>query len=71
MSSSKLYSTKEAATYLKLKEETVKYHVYNSKTLHPIKIGGILIFTQDELDRFIREKRPSHRPKQPNNPEEE
>jgi hypothetical protein len=63
MSSPKLYSTREAAQFLGIKEETVKYHVYTSQTLHPDKIGHTLVFTEEELNRFKQEKRPPHRPK--------
>ena len=63
MAESKLYSTREAASYLGLKEETVKYHVYVSNTLYPVKVGKSLVFTEEELERFTRERRPAHRPR--------
>ena len=48
----KLYSLKEAAAYLGLKPETVRYHVYYSGYLKGQKVGHSLVFTQEELDRF-------------------
>jgi DNA adenine methylase len=62
MADKRLYSTKEAATYLGLKEETVKYHVYVSSALHPERVGNSLVFTEEELERFKRDRRPAHRP---------
>jgi DNA adenine methylase len=62
MADSKLYSTREAAAYLGLKEETVKYHVYVSSALHPERVGNLLVFTEEELERFKRDRRPAHRP---------
>ena len=51
----KLFSTIEAAEYLGKSVSTVRHHVYYSKRLHPLRIGGTLVFTQEELDRFKRE----------------
>lgn len=48
----RLFSLKEAAEYLGLKPETVRYHVYHSGYLKGQKVGHSLVFTQDELDRF-------------------
>ena len=62
MVDNKLYSTKEAAAYLGVKEETVKYHVYVSNSLHPERVGNSLVFTEEELQRFQRDRRPAHRP---------
>jgi len=62
MTDNRLYSTREAAAYLGLKEETVKYHVYVSSSLHPERVGSSLVFTEEELERFKRDRRPAHRP---------
>lgn len=48
----KLFSLKEAAAYLGLKPETVKYHVYQSGYLKGQLVGKTLVFTQEELDHF-------------------
>jgi len=48
-----LYSTAEAAAYLGLTIDGVKYHVYQSRRLRPDKkVGHALIFTRETLDRF-------------------
>lgn len=58
-----LFSTAEAAAYLGMKLETVKYHVYVVKDLKPNKlIGKTLVFTQETLDEFMTRKRPVGRP---------
>ena len=49
----KLYSTAEAAGYLGLKVETVKYHLYQSGYLQAdIVLGRTLGFYQSTLDAF-------------------
>jgi hypothetical protein len=48
----KLFSVREAAEYLGLKPETVRYHIYYSGYLKGQKVGNVLVFTQDELDHF-------------------
>ena len=58
-----LFSTRGAAKYLGLSAPAIRYHVYKSKRLHPEKIGGSLVFTQKELDRFQATKRPPGRPR--------
>lgn len=50
-----LYSVKDAAEYLELAVVTIKYHIYESGHLRPQKVGGTLVFTQEELDRFKEE----------------
>lgn len=57
-----LYSTKDAAAYLKVSVSDIKYHVHTAHTLHPQRIGHSLVFTQEELDRFNRDKRKPGRP---------
>ena len=49
----RLFSTAEAANYLGLKVETVKYHLYQSGHLKAdIVLGRTLGFYQSTLDRF-------------------
>ena len=57
-----LYSTIDAARYLKLSESTIKYHVHKSKQLTPEKIGKTLVFTQAQLDNFNIARRKVGRP---------
>jgi excisionase family DNA binding protein len=48
-----LYSTAEAAEYLGLKVETVKYHLYQSGYLKAdVVLGKTLGFYQSTLDAF-------------------
>ena len=55
MTDETLFSTREAAHYLRLSVAGVKYHVYHSKRLKPDKkVGQALIFTRATLDRFRR-----------------
>jgi len=51
----KLYSTAEAASYLGRAEATVRHHVYNTGRLEPRKVHRKLVFTQEQLDRFVAE----------------
>ena len=51
----RLYKTTEAAEYLGMSEAGVRNHVYNSKRLRPRLEGGSLVFTEEQLDRFIAE----------------
>lgn len=60
--SEKLYTTAEAAKYLGLSVSALKNHIYEVGDLHGHKVGNVLLFTQAELDRFRREKRPRGRP---------
>lgn len=47
------YTVREAAAYLDLKPETIRYHVYQSKRLKGEWIDSrTLGFTQEELDIF-------------------
>lgn len=53
MTKPKLYSTAEAADYVGLAEETLKYHIYKRQHLAAdYTIGGDLIFLQATLDDF-------------------
>jgi len=58
----KLYSTKEAARYLKLTESGLKYHIYEGH-IKPQKVGHSLVFTQEQLDEFNEARRPQGRPR--------
>lgn len=57
----KLYGTNEAAKYVGLTVPAFKYHIYNDNVEGQM-IGNSLVFTQDELDRFKKEKRGPGRP---------
>lgn len=61
MPEEKLFTTKQAAEYLGVKRETIKYHVYTSKLLSGKLIHPRLrMFTQTELDGlkiFMRNRR--------------
>lgn len=59
----KLYSTAEAAQFLKMSIPALKYHIYEAKDIHPIKVGNSLAFTQEELYRFQTVRRSPGRPK--------
>jgi hypothetical protein len=58
----KLYSTQEAADYVGLSLQAMKYHVYIAKNITGQLVGNSRVFTQDELDQFKAEKRPQGRP---------
>lgn len=60
-----IYDTHTAAEYLGLTVDALKYHIHNAKTISSQRLGRLLVFTQDELDRFKREKRPQGRPPKP------
>lgn len=47
-----LYSVTEAAQYLGIKPETIKYHLYQSQLLKGQLVGKSIVFTQAELDTF-------------------
>lgn len=57
------YSTAEAAEYLGLSLSALKYHIHVAKNLTGHLVGNSLVFTQEELDEFKRNKRPQGRPK--------
>lgn len=61
----RLYSTAEAAEYLGLKVETIKYPLYQSGHLQAdVVLGRTLGFYQSTLDAFKeRVPRPGRRPK--------
>lgn len=62
VSSKRVFSTKEAANYLGVSIRTMKYHIHTGKNLHGTLIGHSLIFTQEELDAFQRNRRDRGRP---------
>lgn len=57
-----LFSTKETAEYLGMTVRGVWYHIRRGH-LAPTKVGGTLVFTQDQLDRFQENRRPAGRPR--------
>lgn len=59
----KLYSTQQAAAYLSLRPETIKYHV-DRGNLKSVKVGHSLVFSRIDLDRFKRHRRRPGRPRQ-------
>jgi len=58
-----IFDTNEAAEYLELSVPAVKYHIYTSGLIVGQLKGNSLIFTQDALDEFKRNKRPQGRPR--------
>lgn len=51
----KLYSTAEAADYLGMHPQTLRYHVYDKGHIEAdFEISGNLVFTQATLDEFKR-----------------
>lgn len=51
----KLYSTKEAAEYLGIHPQSLKYHMYTMQHIAPdAELAGSLVFTQETLDEFRR-----------------
>lgn len=59
-----LFSTKDAAAYLRLSVSTIKKHVHRTGLLVPDqKVGGSLVFTRETLDRFAAQHRPPGRPR--------
>lgn len=58
-----IFSTREAAEYLGISFNTMKYHIHYAKTVEGQKVGNSLMFTRDQLDEFKVNKRPQGRPK--------
>lgn len=50
----KLYTIKEVCDMLRISRATL-YRVMRKYRLSPIKIGGKVLFTESELERFMRE----------------
>ena len=64
-----LLSTAEAAKYLGIKVETVKYHLYQARDLvADARVGKTLVFTKDTLDCYKKIKRGPGRPPDPSKP---
>ena len=61
--SQEFYSTTEAARYLSLSVAALKYHIYQARAIHPIRVGHSFIFTQEQLDQFNLTRRPQGRPR--------
>ncbi len=57
-----LFTVKQAADYLRIKPEGVRYHIYESKLLKGQMIGNTIVFTKEELDQF-QATRPKRGPK--------
>lgn len=58
-----VFSTREAAEYLGVTFNTMKYYIHYAKTITGKKMGNSLMFTKDQLDEFRANKRPPGRPK--------
>ncbi len=59
-----LFDVTQAAAYLGVKRETIKYHLYVTKDLKAShKFQNLVVFTKQDLDEFREIKRPAHRPK--------
>lgn len=56
-----VYTTREAAKYLKLAEDTVRRYIYRG-LISADKHGPVYLVTQEECDRYKREKRDPGRP---------
>jgi len=56
-----LFSTAQAAEYLGLTVEAIKYHLRRGH-LKPQKVGNSHVYTKLELSRFQRTRRPRGRP---------
>lgn len=56
-----VYTTREAAQYLKLAEDTVRRYIYRG-LISATKHGPVYIVTREECDRYKKEKRPQGRP---------
>ncbi len=48
-----IFSTREAANYTGLSLRGFQHHVYTLKDVAGTRIGKTLVFTKDELDRFL------------------
>ena len=59
----KLYSTKEAASELKMTVAGLWYHLQAGNIAPARKIGRTLVFTQAILDSFRATRKPAGRPK--------
>ena len=57
-----LYSTREAADYLGMAENTIRQYI-NRGVMKAVKIGPVWCVSRSECDRYDREKRDVGRPK--------
>lgn len=57
------FSTREAAKYLGISFNTMKYHIHYGKNIEGQKVGSSLLFTREQLDKFKTRQRPPGRPK--------
>ena len=57
-----MYSTHQAAKYLKIARVTLVYHI-KVGNINPKKIGTTWVFTKEQLDHFKQTKRPQGRPR--------
>ena len=70
MTDQTLFSTAEAADYVGISRQGLKYHVHVAGNLTPdAKVGHALVFTRETLDRFLARRRPPGRPPQTEDPD--
>lgn len=67
MTEKQIYSTREAAEYLGVSFDTMKYYIHYAKTIEGERMGNSLMFTRSQLDEFHATKRSSGRPKKSQN----
>lgn len=48
----KLYTVADAAEYLGMSKQGVKWHIYQTKLLKGQLLGKTLVFTEEELEKF-------------------
>lgn len=58
-----VFSTREAAKYLGISFNTMKYHIHYAKNIQGVKVGNSLVFTRTQLDEFKKTKRSPGQPK--------
>ena len=63
----RIYDIAGAAEYTGLTESSIKYHMYSVKDLTYHLLGRNVLFTQDQLDRFLEIKRSPGRPSKQEN----
>lgn len=62
-----IFSTRDAAQYLGITFNTMKYHIHYAKTIKGERMGNSLIFTREQLDKFKANKRSPGRPRKEGN----
>ena len=65
MRPTELYSTAEAAIYLGTSVSTVRYHI-GQGNLNPVKVGNSRVFSKQQLDFFLVNRRKPGRPRKTN-----